>query len=57
MIIKKKLKIALIYGGISSEREISFNSAKYINKHLNRNKYSVRFYDVKFDLLKLRLDR
>jgi len=53
MIIKKKLKIALIYGGISSEREISFNSAKYINKHLNRNKYSVRFYDVKFDLLKL----
>ena len=35
------MKIAVIYGGVSSEREVSLNSGKAILKNLDRNKYDV----------------
>ena len=49
----RKIKIALIMGGLSSERDVSFNTGKNIFENLDRNKYSVNIYDPKFDLLKL----
>lgn len=41
------MKVAVIYGGISSEREVSLNSGKAILKNLDRNKYDV--VDFKID--------
>ena len=35
------MKVAVIYGGISSEREISLRSGKAIIDNLDRNKYEV----------------
>jgi D-alanine-D-alanine ligase len=54
----KKINLALICGGPSSERRVSFNSAKFIYKHVNKNKYDVKVYDIKSktDLLKIILD-
>lgn len=34
-------KIAIIYGGPSSEHEVSINSAKNIFKNINKKKYTV----------------
>ena len=41
------MKVAVIYGGISSEREVSLNSGKAMIKNLDRNKYDV--VDFKID--------
>lgn len=50
----KKLKVGVVYGGISSEREVSINTGKQIIENLNRDKYEV--YDIllnsKRDILK-----
>ena len=35
------MKIAVIMGGISSEREVSLNSGKEIYNNLDKNKYEV----------------
>ena len=35
------MKVAVIYGGISSEREISLRSGKAMVNNLDRNKYEV----------------
>jgi D-alanine-D-alanine ligase len=46
----KKLKVALIFGGTSEEREVSLASAKSILKNLDRKKYIVEQIEVaRFD--------
>jgi len=51
-----KVKIALLYGGVSGEREISISTGKQIEKTLNPEKYIVSKYDPKKDLKKFFLD-
>ncbi|MFH1428094.1 MAG: D-alanine--D-alanine ligase [Patescibacteria group bacterium] len=52
----KKLKIALLSGGISGEREVSINTGRQIIKALDKNKYLVYQYDPKTDLKQFFLD-
>jgi D-alanine-D-alanine ligase len=52
----KKLTIALISGGISSEREVSLNSGSQVFEALDKSKYTVLRYDPKTDLPKLMAD-
>lgn len=52
----KKIKLALLYGGISSEREVSLNSGKQVLNALDKNKYDIVRYDTKTDLPKLVID-
>ncbi len=49
----KKLTIALLSGGISSEREVSINSGNQVYEALDQDKYDVLRYDPKTDLTKL----
>ena len=42
----EKLRIALLAGGDSSEREIALNSAHQISESLNREKYDVKVIDL-----------
>jgi D-alanine-D-alanine ligase len=51
--MKKKLKVAVLYGGVSSERKISLQTGKMIAKNLDRNKYKVSLFDAKTDLYRL----
>jgi D-alanine-D-alanine ligase len=46
----KKLKIALLSGGISSEREVSLNSGQQVYEALDKTRYDVVRYDPKTDL-------
>ena len=39
--MNKKIKVGVLYGGISSERDVSINTGKQISKKLNRDKYEV----------------
>ncbi|EIA22754.1 D-alanine--D-alanine ligase, partial [Candidatus Arthromitus sp. SFB-1] len=39
--MSKKLKLGVLYGGISSEREVSINTGKQIIYALNKEKYDV----------------
>ncbi len=50
---KKKLRLALIAGGTSGEREVSLNGAAGVEKALDPNKYEVKRYDPATDLSKL----
>ncbi len=50
--MNKKIKIALLFGGISDEREISLKTGSQIYKALDKNKYKIFKYDLKFDLKK-----
>jgi D-alanine-D-alanine ligase len=52
----KKLTLALLYGGISSEREVSLNSGNQVFDTLDKEKYDVLRYDTKTDLAKLVAD-
>jgi len=52
----KKLTIALIAGGISSEREVSLNSGRQVFEALDKEKYQVIQYDPKTDLGRLITD-
>ncbi len=52
----KKLSLALISGGISTEREVSINSGKQVYEALDKEKYDIRSYDPKTDLGKLVAD-
>lgn len=45
-----KLKIALLAGGISGEREVSLNTGQKIYEGLDKEKYEVSRYDPKDDL-------
>jgi D-alanine-D-alanine ligase len=52
----KKLSVALLSGGISSEREVSLNSGNQVFAALDKKKYDVRRYDPKTDLQRLVAD-
>jgi D-alanine-D-alanine ligase len=49
----KKLTVALLAGGISSEREVSLNSGEQVYEALNKDKYHILQYDPKTDLARL----
>ena len=48
-----KKTIALLSGGISSEREVSLKSGEQVFQALDKNKYHVKRYDPQTDLSKL----
>ena len=52
----KKLNLALLSGGISSEREVSLNSGDQVFEALDKEKYNVLRYDPKTDLERLIAD-
>jgi D-alanine-D-alanine ligase len=52
----KKLTVALLSGGISSEREVSLNSGNQVYEALDQAKYDVLRYDPKTDLPRLVAD-
>jgi D-alanine-D-alanine ligase len=52
----KKLTLALLSGGISSEREVSLNSGKQVFEALDKSKYDIISYDPKTDLGRLVAD-
>ncbi|MCK5311352.1 MAG: D-alanine--D-alanine ligase, partial [Desulfobacteraceae bacterium] len=49
----KKIKLALLSGGISSEREVSLNSGNEVFKALDKTKYEILRYDPKTDIKNL----
>ena len=49
----KKLNLALLAGGISSEREVSLNSGDQVYEALDKAKYEITRYDPQTDLGKL----
>jgi D-alanine-D-alanine ligase len=49
----KKLRLALLAGGKSGEREVSLKGAEEVAKALNPQKYDVKRYDPATDLAKL----
>jgi D-alanine-D-alanine ligase len=54
--LKTKLTIALLAGGISSEREVSLNSGRQVYEALAKDKYDILRYDPKTDLPRLVAD-
>jgi len=46
----EKLNLALLSGGISSEREVSLNSGDQVFEALDKEKYEIKRYDPKTDL-------
>lgn len=52
----KKLTIALLSGGISSERDVSLKSGEQVFNALDKQKYDVLCYDPKTDLGRLLTD-
>ncbi len=52
----KKLTVALLSGGISSERDVSLKSGDQVFEALDKAKYTVCRYDPKTDLLRLVAD-
>jgi D-alanine-D-alanine ligase len=48
-----KKKVALIYGGTSSEREVSIAGKNAVFEAIDKDKYDVLCYDAKFDLEKI----
>lgn len=49
----EKLTLALISGGISSEREVSLSSGDQVYEALDKSRYDIRRYDPKSDLPRL----
>lgn len=49
----KKLTVALLSGGISSEREVSLQSGDQVYEALDKDKYDILRYDPKTDLARL----
>jgi D-alanine-D-alanine ligase len=54
--VKQKLTIALLAGGISSEREVSLNSGEQVYEALDKQRYDILRYDPKTDLPRLVAD-
>ena len=52
----KKLTLALLSGGVSSEREVSLKSGDQVYDALNKDKYHIVRYDPKTDLQRLVID-
>jgi D-alanine-D-alanine ligase len=46
----KKIRLALLSGGVSSEREVSLNSGNQVFEALDKDKYEITRYDPKTDL-------
>jgi D-alanine-D-alanine ligase len=51
-----KIRLALIAGGVSGEREVSLNGAKGVEKALDPEKYAVVRYDPATDLARIAAD-
>lgn len=51
-----KLTIALLSGGVSSEREVSLNSGEQVYQALDKSKYEIVRYDPKTDIARLIAD-
>ncbi len=49
----KKIRLALLSGGDSSERDVSLNSARQVYESLDKEKYDITRYDPKTDLKKI----
>jgi len=49
----EKLTLALLAGGISSEREVSLHSGEQVYEALNKDKYHILKYDPQTDLARL----
>jgi len=52
----KRLKLALLYGGDSAEREVSIMGWKFIRAHLDPGRYELFDYDTRSDLERLVAD-
>jgi D-alanine-D-alanine ligase len=52
----KKLRLALLIGGLSNERGISLKSGAEVEKALNPERYTIERYDIKEDLPRLVAD-
>ena len=52
----RKKTVALLSGGISSEREVSLNSGNQVFEALDKEKYNIIRYDPKTDLQRLVAD-
>ncbi|TBV80654.1 MAG: D-alanine--D-alanine ligase [Desulfobulbaceae bacterium] len=52
----KKIRVALLAGGNSSEREVSLAGAREVEKALNKARYEVQRYDPAIDLARLVTD-
>ena len=51
-----KIRVAVLGGGISNEREVSLSTASQVMDNLDKEKFQPVFYDTKTDLLKLFAD-
>ncbi len=49
----RRLRIALLAGGVSAEREVSLNSGRQVLAALDPSRYEVTCYDPRTDLLRL----
>ncbi len=49
----EKIRLALLSGGVSSEREVSLNSGNQVFDALDKNRYEISQYDPKTDLKQL----
>ena len=52
----EKTRLALLSGGVSSERQVSLNSGKKVMEALDKDKYEITPYDPKTDLKQLVID-
>ncbi len=52
----EKIRLALLAGGISSERSVSLNSGSQVFDALDKDRYDILRYDPKTDLQKLVMD-
>jgi D-alanine-D-alanine ligase len=52
----KKIRLALLSGGVSSEREVSLNSGIQVFEALDKDRYEITSYDPKTDLPQLVMD-
>lgn len=52
----KKIRVAILAGGISNERSVSLITGKEVLKNLDKTKFTGIFYDTKKDLKKLIID-
>ncbi len=52
----KKIRLALLSGGISSERQVSLNSGKQVFDALDKDKYDITLYDPRTDLKQIVID-
>jgi len=52
----EKIRLALLSGGVSSERQVSLNSGAQVFNALDKDRYEITQYDPKTDLPKLVMD-